>query len=105
MAGIGDTRTPPEFTRRYGVEELHSLTFLPPGDNGRWLAKACVAIQIPEATDKLESAIVQAVMLGARFIAVCDTADQAQDVIKAIQRLAPGFQRDDPMAYFPHAKH
>ena len=39
------TRTLPELTRRFGLEELHTVAFLPRGWKGRG---SCVSLLIPE---------------------------------------------------------
>ena len=111
------TRTLPELTRQYGVEELHTVCFAPKG----WIGKgATVSLGIPECElvctagflrdgkpvtminrpqtnlnvrRWMRTACQLAVDQQAFAIFTCDTAAQAESVAKRAARLLPNYQR------------
>jgi hypothetical protein len=110
------TRTLPELTRQYGVEELHTVCFAPKD----WVGKgATVSLGIPECElacadvgpngepvamvnrpkvnlnvrHWTRAACGMAVEQRAFMIFNCDTAAQAETIAKRAARLLPNYQR------------
>ena len=81
------TLIPQEYTRPFGCDELHAVFFQYRADRGG--VSPTVMIMIPEATDKLTTALMQAHNLQARLIIVCDTEEQARDAKQAAHELLP----------------
>jgi hypothetical protein len=110
------TRSLPEFTRQYGVEEMHTVCFAPKGWPGKG---ATVSLGLPEcelicsaiAADGepvtmvnrpktnlniphwIRTACRMAVKQQAFIIFNCDTATQAEVTAKRAARLLPNYQR------------
>ena len=81
------TLIPQEYTRPFGCDELHAVFFQYRADRGG--VSPTVMIMIPEATDKLTAALMQAHKLQARLIIVCDTEEQAADAKQVALDLLP----------------
>ncbi len=72
------TLIPPQYTRPYGVAEVHAVLFQHREDRGG--GAHTVSVMIPEAESNLETALAQARALKARVLLACDTAAQAKAV-------------------------
>ncbi len=81
------TLIPREYTRLFGCEEVHAVFFQPRTDRGG--ISPAVMVMIPEATDKLITALAQAHTLKARLVIVCDTEEPARDAKQAAHELLP----------------
>jgi phosphoserine aminotransferase len=90
------TRKPPELTRPYGVEELHTVCFVPKGWKGKGTT---VSLGIPESKTNLDTgywtrfACKEAVQYQACIMFQCDTAAQSSRAAKRATRWLPGYQR------------
>jgi hypothetical protein len=83
-----DTRIPPEYTRRFGCEELHGVHFQHKDDRGG----SCTAlvISVPEVpTRRIKVALALARSENARVAFTCDTAAQARRMHRLATRLLP----------------
>jgi hypothetical protein len=113
---VWTTRVDPAFTRRYGVEEVHSAWFLPRGWPG---SGPCLNLLIPECELQcttigpdgravtyinrppsrhevaywLTCACEQAAAHKACLSVSCDTREQTEEAAKAVARLLPGYER------------
>ena len=81
------TLIPPEYTRPYGVAEVHAVLFQHRNDRGG--TANAVAVMIPEAEPNIEIALAQARALQARVLLVCDTAAQAEAMRDRGRQLLP----------------
>lgn len=78
MSAPFETRLPAGLTRRFGVEELHGLTFQPVDARGG--ARDAISISIPETSRRDQKrALAIARALRARVSVICDKADQAAE--------------------------
>ena len=71
------TMIPREYTRLFGCEELHAVFFQHRADRGG--VSPSVMVMIPEAADRLPTALMKARYLQARLDIVCDTEKQTRD--------------------------
>ncbi len=81
------TLIPNKFTRPWGCENLHAVFFQYRADRGG--ASPAIMVMIPEAADKLTTALMQANKLQARLVIVCDTEEQARDAKEAAHDFLP----------------
>ena len=81
------TLIPQQYTRPYGVAEVHAVLFQHRNDRGG-MANT-VAVMIPEAESSIEVAMAQARALHARVLLVCDTATQAEAMRNRSRQLLP----------------
>ncbi len=81
------TLIPPQYTRPYGVAEVHAVLFQHRNDRGG--TAHTVAVMIPEAESNIEAAMTQARALQARVLLVCDTAAQAEALRLRSRQLLP----------------
>ncbi len=81
------TLIPQQYTRPYGVAEVHAVLFQHRNDRGG--TAHTVAVMIPEAESNIEIALAQARALQARVLLVCDTAAQAEAMRSRSQQLLP----------------
>ncbi len=84
---MSPTLIPPQYTRPYGVAEVHAVLFQHREDRGG--VAHTVTVMIPEAESKLETALAQARALEARVLLVCDTAAQAKAMRSRSRQLLP----------------
>jgi hypothetical protein len=110
------TRIDPELSRPFGVEELHSVWFIPPGWPGKgttvglgipecelqviWLdgkGEPVAMINRPRQNRSLKGWLRTACGIAKKQQAVlslsCDTAEQAEHAAKLAARLLPGYRR------------
>ncbi len=81
------TLIPQEYTRPFGCDELHAVFFQYRADRGS--VSSTLMVMIPEAADKLTTALMQAHKLQARLLILCDTEEQARDAKQAAHELLP----------------
>ncbi len=81
------TLIPNKYTRAFGCGDLHAVFFQSRADRGG--ISPAVMVMIPEAADKLTTALAQAHTLKARLVIVCDTEEQARDAKQAAHELLP----------------
>lgn len=84
---MNTTLIPPQYTKSYGVAEVHAVLFQHQSDRGGMAHT--VTVMIPEAKHNLEMALAQARALQARVLLVCDTAAQAEAMRNRSQKLLP----------------
>jgi hypothetical protein len=83
-----DTRVDPSYTRLFGREELHVITFQPRDDRGGCCD--AIGIQLPEASRALvKQGLARARELGARVAFLCDTHQQAVEAYCLALRKLP----------------
>jgi hypothetical protein len=77
-----------DYTRRFGVEELHAV-HLQHRDDRAGVSDA-VVISVPEASrQEIKRALALARANKARVSIICDTADQAQRAYRVAARMLP----------------
>jgi hypothetical protein len=81
------TRIPPQYTERFGCEELHGAFLQHRADRGG--NAASVILPLPEGEAFFDFAMEQARRHKARVGFVCDTADQAVAALERARRALP----------------
>ncbi len=79
------TLIPSQYTRPYGVAEVHAVLFQHREDRGG--VAHTVAVMIPEAESNIEVAMAQARALQARVLLVCYNDVQAQALLRISRQL------------------
>lgn len=90
------TRLEPEYTRKFGCEELHAAFYNAVGDDGK-SPRDTVVVQLPEdGADVIFVSVRLAVEMSARIVFLCDTAEQANACDELVAKVMPNHVRVDP---------